>query len=133
MNVSSARVGAPRRYFAGSNALALILALTLFLQGMVTQTHIHGATFSHGLSALLAKISVGVEAPSGGKHKAPNDDEARCPLCQAAQHAGSFVAPAAIVLLLPWQNISLVPLVLENKTHINPASHDWRGRAPPSA
>jgi hypothetical protein len=89
------------------------------------------------LAGLLASLSTGDEQPAplkeSGKQQAPKNDESHCPFCQAAASAGSFVAPATIVLLLPWQNVSLVPLFLASKTHVDAASHDWRGRAPPRA
>jgi hypothetical protein len=115
-----------------------LTALAFLFQTLIVQTHIHGATGnSAGLGGLLAKISASDEqaAPSkaSGKQRPPKDDEGRCPVCQAAQSAGTFVAPAAIVVLQPWQNISLVPLLLANETHTNAASHDWRGRGPPNA
>jgi hypothetical protein len=119
-------------------ALVFFTAFAFLFQSLIIQTHIHGALGDRaGLSGLLAKISASDEqaAPSkaSGNQKLPKDDEGRCPVCQAAQSAGAFLAPAAIVVLLPWQNISLVPLLLANETHTNAASHDWRGRAPPSA
>jgi hypothetical protein len=113
-------------------------AFAFLFQSLIVQTHIHGALGdSAGLGGLLAKISASDEqaAPSkdSGKQRLPKDDEGRCPICQAAQSAGTFLAAAAIVVLQPWQNISLVPLLFANETPANAASHDWRGRAPPSA
>jgi hypothetical protein len=118
-------------------ALVFFTAFAFLFQSLVIQTHIHGALRDHaGLGGLLAKISASDEqaAPSKASGKQlPKDDEGRCPVCQAAQSAGAFLAPAAIVVLLPWQNISLVPLLIANETRTNATSHDWRGRAPPSA
>ena len=118
--------------------LAFFTAFAFLLQSLIVQTHIHGASLTGpGLSGLLAKLSTFDEpaplAKAPAKQHAPKNDETSCPFCQAAQIAGSFVAPAAIVLLVPWQNVSLVPLFLASKAHVSTTSHDWHGRAPPHA
>ena len=120
------------------NALAFFTAFAFLLQSLIVQTHIHGAALAgEGLSGLLAKLSTIDEpaplAKAPAKQQAPKNDETSCPFCQAAQSAGSFVGPAAIVLLLPWQNVSLVPLFVAHKAHVSATSHDWHGRAPPHA
>jgi hypothetical protein len=138
MDFGRARVGFMRRRSAARSALALATAIAFFLQGLIIQTHIHGAASPiSGFSTLLAKIAAASENDAFTKIPAKNtpakDDSTRCPFCQAAQSAGSFVSPTAVVLLLPWQNVAVVPLLLAHKFHANAASHSWRGRAPPSA
>jgi hypothetical protein len=124
-----------RRSF-GQRALVLSVAVAFLLQSLVTQTHIHGAAVPEdlGFGSLLAKIGAADELGEVAKSpkQAPaHDDSSRCPLCQAAQSAGAFVAPAALVLVLPWQNISFVPLFLSAGSYFDTPSHSWRGRAPP--
>jgi len=120
-------------------SLAIATALALLLQSLVAQTHIHGTNtpWNAGLSGLIAKLASAGEADGtssgSAKHNPPNDDSRFCPFCQAMQHAGSFVSPAAIVFLPAWQNISLVPTTVANKTRVDAGSHSWRGRAPPNS
>jgi hypothetical protein len=128
---------AQRRSF-GQRALVLSVAVAFLLQSLVTQTHIHGAAIPEdlGFGSLLAKIAAADEV--GDVAKSPkqtpaHDDSARCPLCQAAQSAGAFVAPGALVLILPWQNVSFVPLFVGAGAYFDTPSHSWRGRAPPKA
>jgi hypothetical protein len=130
-------VARARRPSGGRSIAVFLTAFAFLLQSVIVQSHIHGAALSNaGLGGLIAKISASDEdAPlskAPGK-QAPKNDESRCPFCQAAQSAGSFVAPAAIALVLPWQNVSLVPLFFTSGTRVDAASHDWRGRAPPHA
>jgi hypothetical protein len=118
--------------------LAFFTAFAFLLQSLIVQTHIHGVSLNTaGLGGLFAKLSADGDgtplSKAPGGHQTPKNDEGQCPFCQAAQTAGSFVAPAAIVLVLPWQNVSLVPLFLTHKSHVDATSHDWRGRAPPNA
>lgn len=120
------------------DAFVFLTIFAFFLQGLVTQTHIHGATLDGGgFSTLLGKVAAADEQGSAAKAPSKNaptkDDAARCPFCQASQSTGSFLAPAALVLLLPWQNVSLVPLIVADTHAISTASHSWRGRAPPTA
>jgi hypothetical protein len=135
MNVRRVMPSIPRR--KARRALVVVTALAFLLQGLVTQTHIHGTTANFGFTAFLAKITAAYETEDFSKAPSKNspvkDDAARCPFCQAAQSAGSFVTPVAVVLLLPWQNVPVVPLWVADNTRIPAASHDWRGRAPPSA
>ena len=119
------------------NALAFFTAFAFLLQSLIIQTHVHGASSTGaGFSGLLAKLST-IDEPAlakvPAKQQAPKNDETSCPFCQAAQSAGSFVAPAAFALSLPWQNVSLVPIFVAAKAHISATSHAWQGRAPPHA
>ena len=115
--------------------MALLIALAFLLQSLVLQTHIHGSTpLAGGVATLLAKAAAADELASWrthGKRPPMNDNSSHCPLCQAVQHAGSFVTPAAITLYLPWQNVSLVPRAVALNAKFTAASHSWRGRAPP--
>src|SRR5579872_1468443 len=129
-----------RRPDAWRPAFAVFVAFTFFLQSLVIQTHIHGAVMSAdaGVVGFLAKMTAALEQQDAAKQapskQSPSTDDAlRCPICQAAQAAGAFLTPAAIALVIPWQNVSFVPLVLDERAYITTASHSWRGRAPPTA
>jgi len=120
-------------------AVTVLVAFTFLLQSLVIQTHIHGAVVSRdaGISGVLAKISAAFEgedaAKAPAKQSPSTDDTLRCPICQAAQAAGAFLAPAALVLVVPWQNVSLVQIIVGERNHVRPPSHSWHGRAPPAA
>jgi len=126
-----------RRSPGARNALAFFTLFAFLLQGLITQTHIHGATFSNvsGVSAWLARVGsadeLSLAAKSPAKRLPAGDDSSRCPICQTAQLAGAFVASAAIVILLPSQSVSLIPLSIGRSRYFSTASHAWRGRAPP--
>ena len=118
-----------------SRTVVFFTAFAFLFQSLVLQTHVHGASGAdRGLSGLVSKLSGADEltppSKSPGKPQAPSGDS-RCPICQAAQSAGSFIAPGAIFLVLPWQNVSLVPVFLASKSPVSAVSHDWQGRAPP--
>lgn len=109
-----------------------MLAFTLLafvLQAYVTQTHIHipqGSAISHEVSAPAANTG-------HGKAPVDNDDPAHCPFCQDLLRAGTFVMPAAILVQLPQQSVSFVPVTIAVTRHVEAVSHDWHGRAPPHA
>src|SRR5271166_5124838 len=112
---------------------AAVLAFTLLafvLQTYVTQTHIHIPQTS-----AVAAGEVKAPAAKAGHGKAPvdNDDPAHCPFCQEMLRAGSFVMPVALLVLLPQQSVSFVPVTLVVAWHVEAVSHGWRGRAPPHA
>ena len=114
-------------------SLAMITAIAFLLQSLVTQIHIHGANtpWSAGLAGLVDQIASAGEADTGKTEKHNPSKESACPFCQAAQHAGSFLAPATIVLLPAWQVLSLVPSFGASQVGIDARSHSWHGRAPP--
>jgi hypothetical protein len=126
-----------RRQSGARRALAFFTLFAFLLQGIITQTHIHGATFSSGsgVGAWLAEAASADEAALAAKaptKKLPaGDDSSRCPICQTAQLAGAFVAAAAVVVLLPSQSVSLIPVRADERRDFETASHSWRGRAPP--
>jgi hypothetical protein len=128
-----------KRRDAWRPALSVLFAFTFLLQSLVIQTHVHGAAMSSetGISAFLAKISAAIEkqdaAKTPAKQSPSTDDTLRCPICQAAHASGAFLTPAAIVLVIPWQNVSLVPIQLGERERVRPPSHSWHGRAPPTA
>jgi hypothetical protein len=119
-------------------AFSVLVAFTFFLQSLVIQTHIHGAAIAQsGFAGFVAKVSAAIEGQDTSKTPAKqspsSDDALRCPICQAAHAAGAFLTPSAIALVIPWQNVSFVPLILDERAHITTASHSWHGRAPPTA
>ncbi|MBV9331964.1 MAG: hypothetical protein JOZ55_10470 [Alphaproteobacteria bacterium] len=122
---------------SAQRALACITLCAFILQGLVAQTHIHGAAFGpgSGLTGFLAQIAAGEERGEAGKSpaKAPaKDDSLRCPFYQAGTHSGVFVAPGAALLLAPQLNLSFVLIATEPVAAIRAVSHAWHGRAPPT-
>lgn len=133
------RQGRARARAAETSAgrLLLVLAvLTAFLfQSFATQTHIHvpGEASARFLSpdapqSIPLKAELGQKAPH---KKAPADDPANCPLCQAMLLSGQFVSPSGIVFVLPSQPLAFIPLALSLPAIGESASHIWQGRAPP--
>ncbi len=116
-----------------SSARALLVVFTLFsflLQGLATQTHIHPAN-ANGISWTFG-IADKSSAAQAGKIRNPiQDDLTHCAFCDAVAHAGAFVASAPVLLLLPSQTFSVIPLELNVPAFVDAASHFWRGRAPP--
>ena len=46
-------------------------------------------------------------------------------------HAGQFVTPQAVALLLPTESVSFVPISLAIPVFTETVSHSWKSRAPP--
>ena len=104
--------------------MTLVLALGVFLQGYITQTHIH---VSPAERAGILHVS-----SDGAHHKVPiDDDSAHCPLCQAAVMSGNFITPTApalpVPLALPVATVMSFVIALR-ETH---RAHNWQSRAPP--
>jgi hypothetical protein len=125
-----------------------LLALILFAFGSgtyLTQTHIH---FTPELQAALAEVKHPNDKeakpnlagtfhhggiPDKPRQDPSNDDPANCPLCQEYLYAGNFVAPAAIDVLPPTLAVSAIAPDTTAIPHTWAISHNWQGRAPPSA
>jgi hypothetical protein len=121
---------------SAQRTLVFVTLCAFILQGLVAQTHIHGAAFGSGsgLTGFLAKIAAGEEAaskksPSNAPQK---DDSLGCPFYQGGTHSGIFVAPSTAALVAPQLNLSFVLLATEPVAAIRPISHAWHGRAPPT-
>jgi hypothetical protein len=99
------------------------LLLALVVQGYATQTHIHGL-FPDSVA------STADHSPGHGKIP-PNDDPARCPVCQQIAHAGQFVAPAWLVPFLLVLAISKIEIATLAVPHFDSVSHSWLSRGPP--
>ncbi len=121
----SRRTGSAAAPAKGWRLAAVLFALLTFaVQSYVTQTHIH-FDMTPASGAAIAKPV----APPGKQpfHETP----ANCPICQEIAMAGHYVTPAAAVLALPSQSISIVPVVIAIRFIVEAVSHDWHGRAPP--
>jgi hypothetical protein len=134
---------------SGAKALAapsLRLLLTLFcllafsFQSYISQTHIHvPGTTDFGISAgVSGKSAVSMDAKASasklGKNKqipANGDDTSNCPLCQAVLHAGLFLTPALLVLLLPDTQSAVGPAFIVSSHREGAPSHAWHSRGPP--
>ncbi len=108
---------------AGRMMAAALLLLTLLFQSYATQTHIHPLKGIPGLT----ELQMGAPAP----HQPAGTADADCAVCQMA-HAGQFVAPHSPLLFIVQLAVSAIETVLGRLPHYETASHDWRGRAPPS-
>ena len=121
-----------------SSARLILTFVTLFafgLQSYLTQTHIHHPPVI-GQLALAGDIPMtGEPAKSpGDTDKYPaNQDPANCPLCQEIALAGYFVAPAAVLLVLPTAAAVATFDFAEITLPSRAPSHNWQGRAPPIA
>ena len=108
--------------------LTLLTLATFLMQGYLVQTHIHGlpeAFISHSGIQTVSQL------PRG---PLPVDqDQADCPLCQEFVQAGNYVTPAAVAVLPPMAVVHVVLVDALPAAVAKPASHSWRGRAPPHA
>ena len=116
-----------RKRSGGRHALLVWLALAaLFLQSLVTQTHVHfraGAVPTSARSQVaLTSFSLERSAPAG---------HSSCPLCIELKFAGHYLPPSPIALIAPpafafWFDrlAAVVP------TRPQP-THHWQSRAPP--
>ena len=110
---------APRPAKRWVTALAL---LAFFLQNLAVQTHIH-----ESLQPQAVKVQ------TDGGHKAPLklDPIDQCRLCQELAHAGTFLAPSAVVSLLGLTFVA-VSITRVLAFAADPATaFAWQSRAPP--
>jgi len=114
--------------------LTLFCLLAFSFQSYVAQTHIHVPGIADpGISVLVsshAQVSADAGTDSGHK-QLPTDDTANCPLCQAVLHAGLFVSPALLVLLLPDTQAAVGPAPIIASHREGTPSHAWHSRGPP--
>jgi hypothetical protein len=116
--------------------LTLFCLLAFSFQSYIAQTHIHvPGTTDPGITATVspkATVSAADVKKQGERKKIPNnDDTANCPLCQTVLHAGAFLTPALLVLLLPdtLAVVGLTPVVAPQ--HERAPAHAWHSRGPP--
>jgi hypothetical protein len=103
--------------------LVAFILLALVVQGYVAQTHIHGL-FPDNVASQAS------HTPGHSKYP-PNDDPARCPICQQIVHGSQFVAPAWLTPFLLALAISTIEITDVALPRFNAVSHSWRGRGPP--
>jgi hypothetical protein len=115
--------------------LTLFCLLAFSFQSYIAQTHIHiPGTTDPGISALtssLAKISPDAKKQSDRNRLPANSDTSNCPLCQTVLHAGFFLTPALLVLLLPDTQAGNGPAPVAVSHHDGAPSHAWQSRGPP--
>jgi hypothetical protein len=114
----------PARAGTARLAITLFALLAFTLQSYVTQIHIHGASPSAIASLDTGKLHQPGRLPAG-------DDQSACPICQVIAHAGQFLMPSAVAIMLP----ALAAFYVTNDTHTTTVtdsySHSWNSRAPP--
>ena len=116
--------------------IVFVTLLAFCLQTYLTQTHIHFAaenrsafSLEQNAAALFKPIAGTPEVP--WDKFPPNDDPANCPLCQEILHAGHFVTPAAVAILLPFDRLSVIVVTAVTPLLAAAVTHIWRSRAPP--
>jgi hypothetical protein len=114
-----------RHSSTGRLLLVAFMALTLFFQGYVTQSHFHTQNELTNTNVLKAG-----GAP-GHDNNTPSDDPDNCPICQQLMHAGQFVAPTSLVYFSALLAISVIEIVTLAIPRFDAISHSWRGRGPP--
>lgn len=126
----------------GSLRQRLILFVTLIafaFQSYVVQTHVHvlansnsGIAVSKNFVADSKAHAASTQTPDQGRYP-PGDDPAHCPICQEFLLAGQYVTPAPVTALLLTVVVAPVAVVSEIAVPFIPVSHNWYGRAPPTA
>jgi DUF2946 family protein len=132
------RISARRAPSSARLVFTFFMLLSFALQSYVMQTHIHtaGLSVTAGLTTIFKSDGAGKHfatkgAPQPRDDFPANDDPSNCPLCQEILHSGQFVTPSTVVLVLPAQTISFVPINLVLPLFSDAVSHNWQGRAPP--
>jgi hypothetical protein len=126
MAAAAAESSRMRRVGLARRVVVFIAAIAFALQSYITQTHIHHGSQGFGDSVKIAAA----QSPAHGKTH-PANDPADCPFCQAAIHAGVFVASAPPLLHLPFMWIETVALTYTATAASVTSAHDWQSRAPP--
>lgn len=118
----------PRR-LTGSRfrAITWLVLLAFALQSFITQTHMHGAFGGAGDAQIVKTLA---DTPSH-THKAPSENRADCPFCQAITHAGAFFTPSAPALFLPVTLAETLAPTFVARVAGSFSSHPWQSRAPP--
>lgn len=117
----------------GRTLLAALMAFTLVVQGVVTQSHFHNPGHELEAAGMVVKAtSNGLTLPAPLKLPI-NDNPANCPICQQLIHAGQFVAPAWLAPLLLIITLSSVEIETDTRSAFDTVSHSWLGRGPPQA
>jgi hypothetical protein len=104
MRKTATKAGGVRRESPGWRFVTWVVVLAFALQSFVTQTHFHWAP--------QATTNVKLLESASRPHKAPVENSATCPFCQAIVHAGAFFASAAPLPHLPvvWADYAIPPL-----------------------
>jgi hypothetical protein len=120
----------------------LILLVTLIafaFQSYVVQTHIHVLASSNSGIAISKNFvtdskwhAASTQTRDQGRYP-PGDDPTHCPICQEFLLAGQYVTPAPVTALLLTVVVVPVAVVSEIAVPFIPVSHNWYGRAPPTA
>lgn len=117
-------VYAAPRPAASRKWVAIFALLAFFLQSLAVQTHIHPA-----LSPVVAKTAVQqVPAPAPLKSQDPVD---QCRLCQELVHAGAFVAPTMVAVLVAPSLAAAVFAAPPSPSSRPATAFAWQSRAPP--
>jgi len=131
---SAARLIRPARrpgfsVIRGRIVLVFLLVIAFSLQGLVAQTHIHGAhPAGRPVVDGLATAIVGTSDQSG----LPTDDEEHCLLCQAVALSTGLSTPTAGGMPMPVQVLlGIMALLSAHALLVRPLGHGWRQRAPP--
>jgi Protein of unknown function (DUF2946) len=99
---------------------AFLVAAILLIANYSQQTHIHGAAVD------MTFVHVAVSS----SHGSPANEEATCPLCQAAATSGMFLLPALQTLAIPGE-FTLRAQAFASRLLIGIPTIGWTARGPP--
>jgi hypothetical protein len=102
--------------------MTILVVLAFFLQGLVIQTHIHQ------LIQPLAAKATSLPGPTPLKNQDPID---HCRLCQELVHAGTFVTPPAVAVLVGLSFVTAVFAAPPTFAGASARPFAWQSRAPP--
>src|SRR5437763_6207957 len=114
-----AHIAAARRPALHHLIFLVAAALSLAIQVLVVQTHIHASTqagWSQTIGPTGVAQSLGgasataVETANAPRDRYPiNEDPSNCPLCQEFAHSGQFVQGAAVLAYIPaWVSVHFI-------------------------
>ena len=104
--------------------IVLCLTFAFLTQSLAVQTHIHGGPLS-GVASITH-----LSNPTPPNQSDPYDP-ASCPLCQEMMHAGSFVIPAIISVIISLTANPFLPVFAVLPHSSAARQYNWQSRAPP--
>jgi len=102
--------------------VTLVALLAFFLQSLAVQTHVHQPV----QPAAAKTASQPVPAPLKGQ-----DPIDQCRLCQELVHAGIFVTPSVIAVLVGLNSGTAIFALLPAFARTSAKAFAWQSRAPP--
>lgn len=103
-----------------------VVLIAFFFQSYVIQAHFHGtpASAGQGIERVVARHLPQPNSPFDG-------NPLNCPICQAYAHAGTYFAPATLILLGPVSWIERVTSIFALPAISGATTRYGQSRAPP--